>query len=205
MDKLHLEIKEDQKLFYTSDMHFGHRNILNFCKRPFATEKEMNLALIENWNAVVRPNDIIFNLGDFCWWDSNRDIQKIFNKLNGKIYFQFGNHDTKKGLREVPSHVEMLDDVVHTWIKFEEDPTTYEVVTSHYPLLTYAGKMRGVYHFFGHIHSGPGSIGSEASLPLDKNMYDVGVDNNGLYPIEFRDIIKKIKPKVPFNYPVLEE
>lgn len=203
MDKLHLEIKEDQKLFYTSDMHFGHRNILNFCKRPFATEKEMNLALIENWNAVVRPNDIIFNLGDFCWWDSNRDIQKLFNRLNGKIYLQYGNHDSKKGFRELPSHVQILDDIVHSWIKFENESKVYEVVTSHYPLLTYAGSMRGVYHFFGHIHSGPGSMSSEASLTFSKNMYDVGVDNNLLSPIEFKDILVKLKPKQSFEYPEL--
>lgn len=203
MNKLHLEIKEGQKLFYTSDMHFGHRNILSFCNRPFSSEKEMNLGLIKNWNSVVGPNDVVFNLGDFCWWDSNRDIQKLFNKLNGTIYFQFGNHDTKKGLREVPTHVIMLDDVVHSWINFEGEGKTYEVVTSHYPLLTYAGSMRGVYHFFGHIHSGPGSMSSEASLILSKNMYDVGVDNNLLYPIEFRDILAKLKPRPTFDYPEL--
>ena len=127
----------------------------------------------------------------------------MFNKLNGTIYFQFGNHDTKKGLREVPTHVIMLDDVVHSWINFEGAGKAYEVVTSHCPLLTWAGKLRGVYHFFGHIHSGPSSISSEASLPLDRNMYDVGVDNNLLYPIEFRDILAKLKPRPTFDYPEL--
>lgn len=196
MNKLQLEIKKDQKLFYTSDLHFGHRNILNFCSRPFISEKEMNLGLIENWNSVVGPNDIVFNLGDFCWWDSNRDIQRLFSKLNGKIYFQFGNHDSKKGFREVPSHVEILDDITHSWIHFEGESTIYEVVTCHYPLLTYAGKLRGVYHFFGHIHSGPGSMSSEALLSLDKNMYDVGMDNNFLFPIEFKDILLKLKSRI---------
>ena len=44
---------DGNKVFFTSDTHFYHANIINFCKRPFANVETMNEALIENWNAVV--------------------------------------------------------------------------------------------------------------------------------------------------------
>ena len=58
---------DGDKVFFTSDTHFYHANIINFCKRPFANVETMNEALIENWNAVVGANDIVFHLGDFCF------------------------------------------------------------------------------------------------------------------------------------------
>jgi calcineurin-like phosphoesterase family protein len=54
-----------QGIWFTSDTHFGHNNILKFCKRPWNTVEEMDEALINNWNAVVGTNDIVFHLGDF--------------------------------------------------------------------------------------------------------------------------------------------
>ena len=56
---------DGDKVFFTSDTHFYHANIINFCKRPFANVETMNEALIENWNAVVGVDDIVFHLGDF--------------------------------------------------------------------------------------------------------------------------------------------
>ena len=50
---------DGNKVFFTSDTHFYHANIINFCKRPFANVETMNEALIENWNAVVGANDIV--------------------------------------------------------------------------------------------------------------------------------------------------
>ena len=58
---------DGNKVFFTSDTHFYHANIINFCKRPFANVETMNEALIENWNAVVGVDDIVFHLGDFCF------------------------------------------------------------------------------------------------------------------------------------------
>lgn len=51
--------------FFTSDTHFGHANIIRFCKRPFENVEEMNEALIENWNKVVSDDDTVFHLGEY--------------------------------------------------------------------------------------------------------------------------------------------
>ena len=60
------------KIWFTSDLHFGHQNIIKFCNRPWETVEEMDKALIENWNSVVGENDIVFDLGDFAFATNRR-------------------------------------------------------------------------------------------------------------------------------------
>ena len=57
---------DGDRLFFTSDTHFNHTNILRYCNRPFKTVGQMNETIITNWNNVVGPDDVIFHLGDFC-------------------------------------------------------------------------------------------------------------------------------------------
>lgn len=78
--------------FFTSDTHFGHANIIAYCKRPFASVEEMNDTMIERWNVVVGPGDTVYHLGDFAMgpkalWRSYRE------RLNGRVVFVMGNHD----------------------------------------------------------------------------------------------------------------
>ena len=53
-----------QQRFITSDLHFGHKNILEYDKRPFSSIEEHDESLIENWNSLVRPQDLVYCLGD---------------------------------------------------------------------------------------------------------------------------------------------
>ena len=61
-----------QGIWFTSDTHFGHKNILKFCKRPWDTVEEMVEGLIQNWNRVVGKDDLIFHLGDFAFATNGR-------------------------------------------------------------------------------------------------------------------------------------
>lgn len=62
-----MNVKFDaSRVFFTSDTHFNHTNIIKYCQRPFRDIYEMNETLIANWNNVVAPDDIVFHLGDFC-------------------------------------------------------------------------------------------------------------------------------------------
>ena len=58
-------------IWFTSDTHFSHCNIIKYCNRPFKDVDEMNKILIQNWNNVVRPDDIVWHLGDFALGDKN--------------------------------------------------------------------------------------------------------------------------------------
>lgn len=79
-------------VFFTSDTHFGHANIIRFCKRPFENVEEMNEVLIENWNKVVSDDDTVFHLGDFAFGGSNV-WKEIIPRLKGHINLIIGNHE----------------------------------------------------------------------------------------------------------------
>ena len=82
-----------EKIFFTSDTHFGHANIIKYCARPFASVQEMNRELIARWNAVVGPRDTVYHLGDFAFGKAS-EAPTFLRKLNGakKILIR-GNHD----------------------------------------------------------------------------------------------------------------
>ena len=96
---------DGDRVFFTSDTHFYHANIINFCGRPFKNVEVMNETLIANWNSVVGPDDIVFHLGDFCLGGS-AEWTNILNRLNGKIYLIVGNHDIKNLRQGYYSHFE---------------------------------------------------------------------------------------------------
>lgn len=85
---------DGDRLFFTSDTHFNHTNILQYCNRPFKTVDKMNETIITNWNNVVGSDDVVFHLGDFCLGGAD-EWNKILDRLNGRIYLVLGNHDLK--------------------------------------------------------------------------------------------------------------
>jgi calcineurin-like phosphoesterase family protein len=78
-------------IYFSSDHHFGHSNIIKYCNRPYSSVEEMNEKLIENWNATVKPEDTVYYLGDFSL--STKPVKEITPKLNGHKLLIPGNHD----------------------------------------------------------------------------------------------------------------
>lgn len=78
--------------FWISDTHFGHKNIIEYCDRPFKSVSHMNETLIENWNNVVSDEDTVYHLGDVALgpWD---EWDGILTRLNGRKILVVGNHD----------------------------------------------------------------------------------------------------------------
>ena len=79
------------RYFFTSDTHFGHKNIIEYCIRPFSDLEHMHEEIIKRWNSVVHKNDIVFHLGDFVFRGKINDFR---DKLNGTIIWLKGNHDS---------------------------------------------------------------------------------------------------------------
>lgn len=85
---------DGSRVYFTSDTHFNHTNILRYCQRPFRNVDDMNEQMIANWNETVSEDDVIFHLGDFCLGGA-AEWTRILDRLNGKIYLIMGNHDLK--------------------------------------------------------------------------------------------------------------
>lgn len=178
----------EDKLFFTSDPHYGHENILKYCHRPFNSIEEHDEELIRLWNETVPEDGIVFILGDigFC---SETYLKTILNRLNGKIYWIIGNHDWR---RITPGIMNRFECITQQMVITVDNKLVY---LNHFPFLCYPDSDRHpVYQFFGHVHSGPLSGSSDISrlVHLNKRQYDVGVDNNEYKPISFQDIMKKI-------------
>ena len=184
-----------QGIWFTSDTHWGHLNIIKFCNRPWGSVEEMDEALIDNWNSVVEKDDIVFHLGDFAFAPNWR-WKELLSRLNGQIHLIIGNHDET---RWPGDKVMELFAGVYNQLKLKID-NKYHVYLNHYPFLTYGGVWRepenAVIQLFGHVHSSPTSSGKDDSRLsiLFPYQYDVGVDNNNYTPLSWdkiKDIIQQ--------------
>ncbi len=97
--------------FVTGDTHFFHRNIIEYCRRPFHNVDEMNQVIVRNWNEVINTDDEVFVLGDFAFTTGHEyEIEVLFAELNGIKTLVKGNHD--KGLvLNLPWHMVLQDPI----------------------------------------------------------------------------------------------
>ncbi len=202
MDRIHVHLNPLDKCWFTSDQHFNHINVMNFCNRPWNDVRDMNQALTDNWNEVVGYKDVVFILGDFYWAKDPWAVKKKIDELKaGHIFIVPGNHDTVEQFSKINKNkASVISDTAMVFISGidENKPSKeYEIMVSHFPLATWPHFQRGTINLHGHIHSGPRTR-SEVDKPgfdlvLKKDLtYDVGVDNNNYYPIEIRTILNKL-------------
>lgn len=167
------------QLFVTSDLHFGHRNILTFNAqtRPFNSIAEMDDYLIKHWNSVVSPEDTVYNLGDFSFYRSFEKTKNILDKLNGKHILIKGNHDqviTKNADRLLNGIKEDGNPYLcGIYNYFELQVNNTMVVMFHYPISEWNRMHYGSVHLYGHLHD---------SLAPEDGIYrlcNVGYDNLG--------------------------
>ena len=183
---------EPDKLWFTSDTHFFHDNIVRFSGRPFANALEMNEELIRRWNDTVPEDGIVFHLGDFCFGGS-KEWNDVLYRLNGKIYLILGNHDMKNIKQGFMDRFEMVTQQMTIRVGGQS------IILNHNPFLCYGGSYRDVWQLFGHVHSGPLSTTGldhprlKMLFPLQ---YDVGVDNNDFRPVSFAEVKAKIEVQV---------
>lgn len=179
-----MKIKNKDNLWFWSDPHFNHDNIIKYCDRPFKNSEEMNERLIANCNSVVKSKKgIVFCLGDFGWFKSVEEVENICNRLNGTIYFVLGNHDGSI-LRSFCKQKnidfrQMFDIMVYDdEVEFKKQPITL----CHYPMFSWNKSHRGAWQLFGHHH------GSFDKSVLSPNQYEVSVECINYTPISYEKI-----------------
>lgn len=133
--------------YYISDLHFGWTN-----RRDNKTLETDNL-IIENWNKTVTNGDTVYILGDIGKEGGSADQEKLIQKmaiLKGKKVLVKGNHEKLKDIRlkqifnEICDYKEVSDNI---------GGINYNVVLSHYPILTWNNQHKGWIHLYGHVHT----------------------------------------------------
>ncbi len=169
-------------IFFTSDTHFGHANIIGYCRRPFDSVQEMDDAMVATWNSIVRPGDDVWHLGDFAHGADAKHVRAVFHRLNGRKRLVIGNHDRQETLdlpwAAPPTHLATVgvDGV--------------RVVMCRYGLRVWPGMRRKAIAIYGHSHG---------RLPGNSMSLDFGVDDWGFAPVGIDDIRRRLRtlPEVP--------
>lgn len=165
-------------IYFTSDLHIGHDNIIKMCKRPFDNIHDMNKTLIYYWNQTIQTKDTVYILGDFFFKMPVDEANATIKKLKGKKILMKGNHDL--------TYDESLFEEICDFkiIKYNKK----KFILMHYPLLEWPHYYQGGIHLHGHQHNT-----QEYNLEMQKQgilRYDVGVDANAFQPISIDEIIE---------------
>lgn len=190
-------------IFFTSDWHIGHKNVLIFDKRPFDSIEEMHETLIKRYNSTVPENGVCYFLGDMG--AKADEVRPIIDQLNGTKVLIVGNHD--KGV--FSGYNAGFDVCLYSGHFFVGED---KVTMSHCPLLgvfredvtafgstvieNWHGETRqkhqrsalkdeGQFHLHGHGHARKGKEGSHIILG---RQYDIGVCGNNYTPVSLSTI-----------------
>jgi calcineurin-like phosphoesterase family protein len=184
-------------IWFTSDTHFGHKNIIKYSNRPFANADEMDSILIQRWNEKVAPNDEVYHLGDVALCSVSR-LRNILSQLNGKIYLVAGNHETTA--LACSERFEWIKDYFELTINDEQSGKNENkgenlIILLHYAMRVWNGSHFGSFHLYGHSH---GSLEDD----INSRSFDVGVDCHNFYPISYQEV-KEIMAKKQWKSAIL--
>lgn len=134
-------------IYYTSDLHLGHNNVIRFDNRPFSSVEEMDKTLIDNWNSRVTDKDDIYIVGDLIYKSSKPAVEYL-KQLKGKKHLIIGNHE--KAILNNPeamSYFESIEKMQHI------TDGRNQICLCHFPIIEWNGYFKGHYHIYGHIHN----------------------------------------------------
>ena len=165
--------------FFTADLHFGHNNVINFKNtdgtkaRDFATVQDMEDAMVQMHNEIVKPTDKVYMLGDIAF--NQRGLDKV-KQMNGIKILVKGNHDQLK----LNKYVDVFKDVRGCHVM-------NGLVFTHIPIhIDQLGRFGCNVH--GHLHMNRVMQGDK----IDPRFLCVSVEHTALKPIEFEDMVEKI-------------
>lgn len=174
-----------------SDTHFGHANIIRHAERPFRTLGEMDETLVANWNETVRQGDTVYHLGDFSGPPMNRRIEKIAERLHGRIILITGNHD-----RVTPRMAAAFTRVTGPQRLGRRAPERAGVVLSHVPIheseMDDPHRVEVIGNLHGHIH--------QRTSPTPRHC-NLCVEHTGYRPITLEEGIERLAEQIRTGRP----
>ena len=172
-------------IFVTSDLHFGHKNAIEYCHETRGTFKdiiEMDEFVIAEWNQRVSPYDLTYILGDVSFSNVDRAVN-ILKRLHGSKILIEGNHDHRylkhEKFRNCFAQIHKLYEVMHNG---------HLLVMCHYPISVWNRSHHGSMHLHGHMH------GAKTGLE-EYRAYDVGWDATGKVVSKLDDVIKILETR----------
>jgi calcineurin-like phosphoesterase family protein len=202
--RLNIDLTQGKKpinVFFTSDFHLFHNNVLKYDNRPFNDVYEMHAVIEERWNETVGVDDVVIYLGDltFARREDVSLVNEILERLNGTIHFVMGNHDKYEDIKKIPRFASVqdylevrirhnVDSDIHIGAKVRVE-TLFCVM--HYPIYSWNKKHHGSYHLHGHCH---GNLyqGAESDFYTNRRVMDVGCMLHNYKPISYSEVIQKL-------------
>lgn len=142
----------ERLIFFTSDLHLNHANILRYDGRPFPSIKVHDQHIVSTWNNVVCPQSVVYLLGDLGFHDQQYLVDTL-KQLNGHKHLVRGNHD-----RKLNNKVLDIFETVHEYLEIKivdnELPAKHQqIILCHYPLESWRAAHHGTWHLHGHTHN----------------------------------------------------
>lgn len=180
----------NKNIWFSSDWHLDHKNIIKFDKRPFNSIEEMNESIIVNYNKLVNYDDDFYFLGDFCFSSNKSKIENFLSRLTGNLHFIKGNHDHRDIIKLYEKYGQYLGELKEITVN-TGDVIEQKIVLCHYAMKVWNKSHRGSWHLYGHSHH---------SLPDDNNSlsFDVGCNGWDYKPLNLMDV-KKVMNKKTFK------
>ena len=196
-------------IFFTSDTHYDHSNVIRFSRRPQFQEgdevlneagkhvwaskeiadarvKQMNEEMLEAHNELVRPGDTVYHLGDFIYpkgrkADATKRVEWWVKQLHGHYHWVFGNHDYGPARRAEGFASKQYYKELRN---IGEGKDMF--VLMHYAMRVWNKRHHGAIHLYGHSHG---------NLPQSPNSlsWDVGVDCNDMVPVHIYEVLRRVK------------
>jgi len=178
------------KTYLTADLHLGHKNIIDYCNRPFSGLDQMHEYLLAQIQEAVDPGDELWILGDLTGPHTFDDLRSFLAQIPCPIHWIEGNHapdlDKISDLVEHEGHYAEIK----SGIKNAEG-YGLSIALSHYPMVRWNGSAHGHFHAHGHVHDGL------REKNLGERRMDVGVDAQGFKPISVKDLALVLKQVTP--------
>lgn len=198
-----LVVEPHQRVFYTSDTHYNHTNMCRGVSkwpdpndtRDFQSLGQMNSAIVNSINSIVKEDDILFHLGDWSFggYESITEFRNLIACKN--IHLLLGNHDhhierDKGGTRQLFSSVNSLLSLEIVIPTFKNQPSIKKtLILCHYPIASWQDLNRGAIHLHGHTH-----LSQLEKMHAGKSM-DIGMDGNNMQVYSLSEILKTMQQR----------